>query len=822
LLALLPGAGTLLSAQEEGSKGERKVPQETQARRLPETVPAKAKPQPTLPSQRFSNVRISKKAGVMLPQLDLKPLLEEDRRNAVAGVKQHRIGVHRPLRITTSEAGEWIPVAGGRVWTISLKSPGAVGLRVHFQSLRLPPGATLFLYAPADADKVFTFDGRGPQGGADFWSPTLVGETVHLELFEPGNGKAAAKLSPLEIREVSHLYRHPLAKLEQPKLAGSCNLDATCEPAWAAEGGAVGRITFSVSGGTAVCTGTLLNNTSGDFSPYFLTANHCISLQSEAASAEVYWFYRTATCNGPPPSLASVPRSTGARFLVGRSRSSLSDFTLLEILGVVPRTATLAGWTVSDPPVGTAITGLHHPDGDYLRISHGSNQSDTSVNFHRLLWTQGTTEPGSSGSAIFNPSHQVVGQLWGGAASCANLSGIDEYGKFSKSYPIMLNGSSQNYLEVGLGDDAMEQNDTRPAAFTVGNGSFSGLVVKVQDEDWYRITVPAGQFLAINTTFLNAQGDVDLELFQGAGSSPVANALGSGNGEQIQFQNTTGTTTDYFLRVFLEDDLRNQYDMSVTVAASLPVLLTVTITGNGNVTSSPSGITCPGDCTENFTQNTQVNLTASASVGSVFSSWTGCDVISSTTCSVTMLNSRTVTATFVVLPPTPPPNDNFANAAVVVLVSNNYTHGVATTAATVETADPSPSCGSTSRNNSVWYRLTTAGSGSVTVDTFGSSYDTILTAWTGSPGALSQVVCNDDFSGLQSLITFTAAAGTTYYFMVSDYNFGGGSLVFHVNSTVGSVGDNRRRSQVIITRLEPPDVPRPSPLVFPALAWIFW
>jgi len=60
-------------------------------------------------------------------------------------------------------------------------------------------------------------------------------------------------------------------------------------------------------------------------------------------------------------------------------------------------------------------------------------------------------------------------------------------------------------------------------------------------------------------------------------------------------------------------------------------------------------------------------------------------------------------------------------------------------------------------------------------DTFGSNYDTVLSAWTGTQGALNLVACNDDFGGAQSKITFAATAGTTYYFLAAQCCGGGGT-----------------------------------------------
>ena len=108
-----------------------------------------------------------------------------------------------------------------------------------------------------------------------------------------------------------------------------------------------------------------------------------------------------------------------------------------------------------------------------------------------------------------------------------------------------------------------------------------------------------------------------------------------------------------------------------------------------------------------------------------------------------------------------------------------YLYAVSTTTATTETGDPTPLAGSGSRANSVWFKLVAPSTGSLTVDTMGSSYDTILSAWTGTCGSFSHVASNDDANGtLQSQVTVSATSGTTYWFMVTSYSSGGGLLKF--------------------------------------------
>jgi len=120
----------------------------------------------------------------------------------------------------------------------------------------------------------------------------------------------------------------------------------------------------------------------------------------------------------------------------------------------------------------------------------------------------------------------------------------------------------------------------------------------------------------------------------------------------------------------------------------------------------------------------------------------------------------------------PPTNDDIANATVIGALP--FTDSVDTTEAT--TAPDDPECAG--QGATVWYAFTPATTVHVVVATFGSDYDTTLSAYTGDPGALNQIACNDDFRSLQSRISFIAAAGTSYRLMAGSFASGpGGNLV---------------------------------------------
>jgi hypothetical protein len=84
---------------------------------------------------------------------------------------------------------------------------------------------------------------------------------------------------------------------------------------------------------------------------------------------------------------------------------------------------------------------------------------------------------------------------------------------------------------------------------------------------------------------------------------------------------------------------------SVSATFTQGFTLSVSKTGNGSVTSSPSGINCGSTCSATFASGTGVTLTATPTNGSIFAGWGGaCSGTGS--CNVTMTMAQSVTATF--------------------------------------------------------------------------------------------------------------------------------------------------------------------------------
>jgi hypothetical protein len=213
--------------------------------------------------------------------------------------------------------------------------------------------------------------------------------------------------------------------------AGPCEHDVTCYPAWANDAAGVALIDF-LDNGEFVCTGCLLSNgLTNAPANFFLTAHHCITSQKVATTMEAFWFYQTSTCNGVPPDLTTVPMTPpGATLLATSTRS---DFSFLLLNNNPPNGVEFLGWTTALPTDTETVSVIHHPMGDYKRISFG-HVTGVNPGFWFVQWSVGVTEEGSSGSPLLNANHEVIGQLFGGTSSCVNPTGVDQFGRFDVTY----------------------------------------------------------------------------------------------------------------------------------------------------------------------------------------------------------------------------------------------------------------------------------------------------------------------------------------------------------------------------------------------------
>jgi hypothetical protein len=492
--------------------------------------------------------------AVVLAAPDARRIAEEDEaRAALSSDKVLRYGVGRPLAVAERD-GVWTPVpAGGRLWALEVGSSGALALRLRFSSLRLPEGARLAVVGVGTRAETYEL----PATGAQAWTPSVLGDRVRVEYFEPAGAPRAAL--PFRLDRLQHIYLDPLSATSgiKPLAAGACENDVTCHPDWKREARAVAGLGV-IGEDSLFCTGQLLNDQAQDLTPYFLTANHCAGDPSVAPTAEFYWFYQTAVCDGDPPTLASVPHSNGATLL---SAGSGSDYALLLVDGHIPDGVAWAGWTANAVPDFTDAAVIHHPSGDFKRISFGFKRPELEcggAQHLRIKWTDGPTEDGSSGSGAFRAdTHQLFAQLHCGPSECGRET-YDQFGAFVATYPHIA-----ALLAAGA-DDNSEPDDTCATARLIPTGTYNGRVVKYGSPDWYRVRVPPGKTLRVTFHFTRQNGVLAAQLLTGCGQPAKAVATGAHGTRTLQFVNP-GPLPSVRFGVTLPDDVRLVYSMTVEI-----------------------------------------------------------------------------------------------------------------------------------------------------------------------------------------------------------------------------------------------------------------
>lgn len=446
-------------------------------------------------------------------KLDLDALTAEDTLFDEVPGNPKRFAIARKVDWTTDTAGEWSRLPDGDwLWQLRVRGDEAAHLNFGFKRFALPPGAELNIIATDGQNKVgpFTLQDMLPHG--QLWTPVVLGEEALLHLRVPAAGLGEVAL---EFDSVNQGYRGFGSRSKACK-SGACNTDVAClseNDPWNLPRRSVGAWT---RGGTDACTGSLVNNTANDRRMLFATATHCgVANDTTAATVLVYWNYESPTCRVPSASGSSpvLPRpsttSAGLRLLAQTANpfagtapaGNRSDFTLLELATPASdNTFNLywSGWDRRAPgpnamlcsapsdPASTAglCASIHHPGVDEKRITFVeanltlSNISGASGVHWRANWDPtpprlpnispmpttlppAVTEPGSSGSPLYNAEQRFVGVLSGGASFCgAGPSQLtDEYGGLFHAWDGLGTATTRvrDYLDpLGLNPESID------------------------------------------------------------------------------------------------------------------------------------------------------------------------------------------------------------------------------------------------------------------------------------------------------------------------------------------------------------------------------
>ena len=373
--------------------------------------------------------------NITLPEVDHDFLQLQDLEEKDKNVP-YRFGNPFDVNFNLNNSGTWENIDNGRLWRLSITSKNAYSINLLYDKFVIPDGAELYVYDKDKSTILGAFTNLNNKSYETFATSPTKGDVTIIEYFEPYNVEFNGTI---QIGRVVHAYKDVFYPEESRDYgdSGSCNNNVNCPEFidWEAEVRSVAMILSG--GGFRLCTGSLVNNVRQDLTPYFLTANHCLGGESNW----IFMFnYESSGCNNQNgPTFMTVQGST----LLDNSASS--DYAILRLEEEIPDTYEVhyAGWDASGTTPSTPV-GIHHPSGDIKKISFDYNNASNAGNYWDVNnWEDGTTEPGSSGSPLFDGNtHRIVGQLYGGTASCTSIT-YDTYGKVSSSWNLGL----KDYLD---------------------------------------------------------------------------------------------------------------------------------------------------------------------------------------------------------------------------------------------------------------------------------------------------------------------------------------------------------------------------------------
>jgi len=384
---------------------------------------------------------------------DLVQLKKEDNMQSRMRPGPYHAGVLAPVDIAFPASGTMVTLSDGRrVWRAQVNMGDVPSLVLYYDRFVLPEGVKYFISNGNGKQLLGAYTAENNNAEGRFATQEVQGGIVNFEL-DIDKDVNVEEIS-WHINQAGVMYypdaglkayagnddigtaAKPTADFADGK-SSVCEINAICTAGqnYPQQRKATVRIVMPMGGGfVGLCTGTLINNTKGDCTPYVLTATHCEEDNNKGSLPFAQWifYFNFETPDCPGSSVApNTQTMAGAQFVARADYNNnvapiLGDFLLVKLNNKVPVAygAYFAGWNrATSLPSPSTYIGFHHPRGDSKKLAVGSaispngtfNQWSVPGTHWAINFSTGGNEEGSSGSALFDVNGRIVGDLSGGS-----------------------------------------------------------------------------------------------------------------------------------------------------------------------------------------------------------------------------------------------------------------------------------------------------------------------------------------------------------------------------------------------------------------------
>lgn len=407
--------------------------------------------------------------------LDIDKLIWED-----AVVEKNggpaRVAEVLPVDVDINKTGIWSTFSDSvKIWQQTIFAEGAKGLILSYKDFYIPEGAKLFIYNEDHSEILGAYTRNTHPEGGSFATEIISGEKITLEYVASATSSEQPRLV---VEDVGYIYNTRAARsyITPPKpinQSAPCMINVNCSAGdnWKNQKRGVVLLYFKVNQLWTACSGSLVNNTKRDGTPYVLTANHCFVTDGiiDYSNMLVYFNFEFPGCQNEEAIPETTRTLVGVDVLVNSPIEETSygvitrgsDGALIKLKDNVPTEwkPFYNGWDRRNIAATSGVV-IHHPNYDLKKITT-YNRPIITTTFYGIMtgapnasWQvvydgNSVTQGGSSGSPLFSQEGLIIGTLSGGLSECTNLFRPDVYGKFSYHWDYLEgeNRQMKKYLD---------------------------------------------------------------------------------------------------------------------------------------------------------------------------------------------------------------------------------------------------------------------------------------------------------------------------------------------------------------------------------------